>query len=35
MDQEEIYSEDSQPIDGEYVQEYEPVTVAPPLRRSF
>ena len=35
MDQEEIYSEDSQPIDGEYVQEYEPVTVAPPLEGAF
>ena len=35
MNQEEIYSEDSQPIDGEYAQEYEPVTVAPPLEGAF
>jgi hypothetical protein len=35
MDQEEIYSEDDLPIEGEYAQEYEPVTVAPPLEGAF
>ena len=35
MDQEEIYSEDNQPIEGEYAQGYEPLTVAPPLEGSL
>jgi hypothetical protein len=31
MDQKEIYSEDNQNPDGEYIQEHDPVSVAPPL----
>ena len=35
MDQEEIYSEDTQTPEGDYTQEYEPVSVAPPLEGTF
>ena len=35
MDQEEIYSEDDQRSEGNYTQEYDPVTVAPPLEGAF
>ena len=35
MDQEEVYQEEAQQVGDEYPQEFEQVTVAPPLEGAF